>query len=416
MLAATPPAEMLIKTPSQLVAQGYCDPVRLFVKQEPHNAKKLAEGRYRLISSVSLVDQLIERLLFGPQNELEIASWRSIPSKPGMGLSLYEQAQSIWQDLLYKSRVCPAAEADISGFDWSVQEWELWADVSMRIRLCEDMHPKLACLFINRFRCFSFSVFQLSNGELYEQCTPGLMKSGSYCTSSTNSRIRCLMGFLIGSPWIIAMGDDSVEGWVEGAQEKYEKLGHVCKEYTPCEVDREGDLRRVNFCSHELSYKKFWLTTWPRTLFRFLDRPGESFDELRSELESGPAWPRILAYLSQVGKIPDKTVEAKQAPQDEEETDKSAGQANDCQHCPSGGLGGTLSPEETPEAQEERPRRSYEPNGHFDHSARSWWNNLSATEDVLQWLGGSDISPLRGGTDCQFWDGIFCLPSCDVSS
>lgn len=282
--------------PVQLVQFGYCDPVRLFVKQEPHSLKKITEGRFRLISSVSLVDQLVERMIFGPQNELEITRWRNIPSKPGMGLSLEEQAQTIWSDLSYKHLKHPAAEADISGFDWSVQDWELWADLKMRIEL-GNMEGRLKIAAINRFTCFMNSVFQLSDGSLIAQGKPGLMKSGSYCTSSTNSRIRCLMAELIGAPWCIAMGDDSVEGYVPNARRKYEELGHVCKDYMPCKVDSEGNLEKVNFCSHELSEGKFWLTSWPKTVFRYLNSKAPEIGDLKAELWGNPHWGRIYEVV-----------------------------------------------------------------------------------------------------------------------
>jgi hypothetical protein len=285
------------QTPKELVEAGLCDPVRLFVKQEPHSLRKLKEGRFRLISSVSLIDQLVERLIFGPQNQLEIQRWRNIPSKPGMGLSLYEQATSIWRELQTNHDICPAAEADISGFDWSVQSWELWADVVMRTEL-SDFGPKLKSAAMNRFYCFMNSVFQLSDGTLIEQGLPGLMKSGSYCTSSTNSRIRCLMAELIEAPWCIAMGDDSVEGYVPHAKEKYQALGHECKDYIPCETDSSGALRKVNFCSHELSEDSFWLTSWPKTLFRFLCSPKPDVEELQAELWGCPQWTKIYNYVS----------------------------------------------------------------------------------------------------------------------
>lgn len=272
--------------------------MRLFVKQEPHTNKKLSEKRYRLISSVSLVDQLVERLLFGPQNQLEIQRWRNIPSKPGMGLSLHEQAQSIWSELQTNHDIWPAAEADISGFDWSVQDWELWADVQMRCKLGGFENPVLKRAAVSRFYCFMNSVFQLSDGTLIEQGLPGLMKSGSYCTSSTNSRIRCLMAELIGAPWCIAMGDDSVEGYTADAAEKYAQLGHTCKDYIPCETTSEGYLKKVNFCSHELSQDSFWLTSWPKTLFRFLSTPNADIEDLRAELWGNPKWNSIERYVT----------------------------------------------------------------------------------------------------------------------
>lgn len=290
-----------------LVELGYCDPVRLFVKQEPHSRRKMRQRRYRLISSVSVVDQIIERLLFGPQNRLEIALWSSIPSKPGMGLSLQYQAQELYSDLRLKHSKQKAACADISGFDWSVQEWEFEAELYMRLKLMEPSllgNPALERAIRNRFACFSLSVFQLSDGTLIAQTIPGIMKSGSYLTSSMNSRIRCLMAELIGSPWCIAMGDDSVEGYVENAPAKYATLGHSCKEYSLCPVTLEGDLESVEFCSHYIGQKGAHLLTWPKTLFRYLSTKSPHFEELRAELGTCPQWPRICKYLLSVQLAP----------------------------------------------------------------------------------------------------------------
>nr|QQO81420.1 polyprotein P2ab [Soybean thrips sobemo-like virus 11] len=291
-------------TPQQLIERGLCDPVRLFVKQEPHPKRKTDVGKVRLISSVSIVDQLVERMLFGPQNQLEIAEWDKIPSKPGMGLSVEAQASTIFSDLAFKHRIQPAAEADISGFDWSVQDWELWADVEMRVVLGR-MPNLLAKVAKNRFACFMNSVFQLSDGTLIEQGLPGLMKSGSYCTSSTNSRIRCLMAELIGSPWCIAMGDDSVEGYLEDSAKKYALLGHVCKDYKPCLVNSEGDLYEVDFCSHKIRKDECYLTSWPKTLFRFLHAEGQ-WEDLKRELGTSPMWPKIQGYFGQETPSTDK--------------------------------------------------------------------------------------------------------------
>lgn len=282
-------------SPEFLVEAGLCDPVRLFVKQEPHKLAKVLQGRFRLISSVSLVDQLVERMIFGPQNQLEISLWKGCPSKPGMGLSTADQVASVWEDLRWKHHSHPAAEADISGFDWSVQDWELWADWEMRVRL-GGFGKKLSMAARNRYYCFMNSVFQLSNGTLVSQQLPGLMKSGSYNTSSTNSRIRCLMAAIIGSPWCIAMGDDSVEGYMAGAQKEYLRLGHVCKEYMPCNADGEK-LLDFNFCSHFISAQRCYLTTWAKTLYRFLSSDVENVEDLEVELGSCPEWFRIEKYV-----------------------------------------------------------------------------------------------------------------------
>jgi len=127
-------------TPQQLVKMGWCDPVRLFVKQEPHKLIKVITKRFRLISSVSIVDQLVERVLFGVQNRKEIDSWQLIPSKPGIGLT-DEMARSVYNNVKMASNRFKMYEADVSGWDWSVQLWELLADAEIRVRLSVGAHP-----------------------------------------------------------------------------------------------------------------------------------------------------------------------------------------------------------------------------------------------------------------------------------
>lgn len=42
---------------------GSPDPIRMFIKQEPHKEAKLRVGRYRLISAVSFVDTMADRVM-----------------------------------------------------------------------------------------------------------------------------------------------------------------------------------------------------------------------------------------------------------------------------------------------------------------------------------------------------------------
>lgn len=226
------------KTPQELVDTFCCDPVRVFVKNEPHRKRKIIENRQRLISSVSIVDQIIERLLFNEQNKAEIARWDSIPSKPGMGFS---------DDCAKKvASLAPpgvkAAEADLSAFDWSVQGWQLHMDGEVRIALKTDCTPLYANLVRARVYCLSNSVFTSSRGKMYSQVTPGIQLSGSFNTSSSNSRIRVLMAYLCGATWAFAMGDDCVESYDPDAVERYQKMGHILKFYKEC-----GDT--FEFCS-----------------------------------------------------------------------------------------------------------------------------------------------------------------------
>ncbi|ULN99194.1 RNA dependent RNA polymerase RdRp P1-P2 [Pterostylis polerovirus] len=235
-------------TAEELVQNGLCDPIRLFVKGEPHKLSKLVEGRYRLIMSVSIVDQLVARVLFQNQNKREIALWRAIPSKPGFGLSTDEQTMDFmdslsavvgaspetlcnhWQDLVLPT--------DCSGFDWSVAQWMLEDDMAVRNRLTINLSELTVRLRNAWLKCIGNSVLCLSDGILLAQSLPGIQKSGSYNTSSTNSRIRVMAAYHVGADWAMAMGDDCLESPNSNLDE-YKDLGF--------KVEAS---EKLEFCSH----------------------------------------------------------------------------------------------------------------------------------------------------------------------
>lgn len=200
--------EMLKLSAEQLVDRGFCDPVRVFVKNELHSELKVAQGRMRLIMSISVVDQLVERVLNAAQNQAEIRVWEHIPSKPGLGLH-DEGLASLEAQIKKLSR---PQSSDITGFDWCVSQWWLDFDAVVRERLSGDvsgMHLKRAC-------CLGLSLIVFSDGEVWAQTKRGVQKSGSYNTSSSNSRIRSGCSYVVAwrsgeDPEVMAMGDDAVE-------------------------------------------------------------------------------------------------------------------------------------------------------------------------------------------------------------
>ncbi|UYG54067.1 putative RNA polymerase, partial [Dregea volubilis polerovirus 1] len=235
-------------SPEELVRQGLVDPIRLFIKKEPHKTAKLIEGRYRLIMSVSLVDQIIARILFQNQNKREICLWRAVPSKPGFGLSTDEQISEFVNNLAQTCGVSAeevitswqkyVLPTDCSGFDWSVSQWMLEDELEVRNRLTLDLTPLCARLRKAWLYCLGHSVFALTDGTLLAQELPGVQKSGSYNTSSSNSRIRVMAAFHAGASWAMAMGDDALES-PDGDLSIYKQLGFKV------EVGEQ-----LEFCSH----------------------------------------------------------------------------------------------------------------------------------------------------------------------
>lgn len=236
------------QTPVQAVKDGLCDPVRLFVKPEPHKREKIANKRFRLIASISIADQLVARMLFRLQNEKELELHMRIPSKPGLGFSKDEQVLSFVESIALQASTTPeqliaswdqhVIPTDCSGFDWSVQAWMLEDELEVRNRLTQGLTPELREMRAGWLRCLSQSVFCLSNGLLLAQTEPGIQKSGSFNTSSSNSRVRYMASLYAGAPWCVTMGDDALEG-IGSDLSVYSGLG------LKCERAEEFD-----FCSH----------------------------------------------------------------------------------------------------------------------------------------------------------------------
>lgn len=284
-------------SPSQMVQYGLCDPVRLFVKNEPHNKDKIASKRFRLISSISIVDQIVERVLHTSQNEMEILRWRDIPSKPGASMckdsDVVDFAREVFQheDLV---------DIDISGFDWSVQEWELFLDASIRCDCALNAPQEWEQAVLNRVVCLSRAVFVFADGECVEQLEGGVQKSGSFNTASTNSRIKVCIGYYIGSRYVVAYGDDAVEKRVDGAVERYAELGHTVKSYQSC-----GD--EITFCSSLIRRDGSWEpVTWSKTFYRFLcqkDVSRELWEQFLYTLRHSPHLGRIRDFLRSAGGV-----------------------------------------------------------------------------------------------------------------
>jgi hypothetical protein len=227
-----------------LFKQGFVDPVRVFIKNEPHSLKKLSSNCERLIGGVSVVDQIIDRFLLSWQNELEIDLYESIPSKAGMGL--HDDGIATIHSIVKKAEEdgFELCEFDVSNWDWTVQPYEFDFDCRLRLELYSASSGDwLTKVMTNRFHCIKNSVYVTSSGYLLAQTVPGIMKSGLYPTASSNSHINYFNLWQAGSGWAIVMGDDGLSQFVEGIQQVYEKSG---KTFKLCKKVKSSDF---NFCS-----------------------------------------------------------------------------------------------------------------------------------------------------------------------
>lgn len=279
--------------PWELVRKGLVDPVKLFVKCEPHKVSKLSEGRVRLIFSMSLVDNVIARLLFANQNVAEIEAWADIPSKPGMGLN-DEGLDKIYSSVVENSSG-GLMEVDIRGWDWSFQEIDFIEDLKRRTFLNNGKGTFWERIARSHYHCVARKVMCLSDGSLIQQSVPGVMPSGWYNTSSTNSAVRAMNHYHAAlsegvSPWCIVMGDDSVERYVPRVEDHLKSLGKTCS------LINKVDKDRFEFCSTDFVNGKGipvnvdkqlmnLLCSVPKDYFEALDRFEQFMYEMRHHPE-----------------------------------------------------------------------------------------------------------------------------------
>ena len=218
-----------------LVCKGLIDVIKVFVKNEPHKQSKLVDGRHRLIFSVSLIDNVISRLLSEEQNKAEKVLWETIPCKGGMGLD-DPGLVKINRSVLEGAVRAILAEADVSGWDFSFQEDDFNQDLERRLYLNKGHNTVWHKIAQNHWYCMSLKVFVLSDGTMYMQLQRGIMPSGWYNTTTTNTASRAMNAYTVAIrageiPWGIFMGDDGVETHVPDAPEEYLKLGKTVKMY-----------------------------------------------------------------------------------------------------------------------------------------------------------------------------------------
>lgn len=263
--------------PEEKILLGIMDPIRIFVKNEPHTQAKRDAGRVRLIHSVSVADNLLLRLVYHDQNKREIANWWRIPSCPGIGFDDAHIAQFI--SGLGEG---PYGHSDMSGWDFSVQMWEI--ELSFMFGSLQEyggqrpVSPFVAALWC-QLRNTAESVFLMGDGDLIAQTALGIRKSGAYNTASSNSKERNFVHRLSGGKWSKTVGDDLTGDVVPDAIARAKALGHTMRDY---QISHGG----FHFCSAEWNTSSSSLVhDIAKPLFNYVTSPTRSYIETQQFLD-----------------------------------------------------------------------------------------------------------------------------------
>lgn len=224
------------------------DPLKVFIKQEPHKASKIAEGRYRLIMSVSLVDALVDRILFMKLMWQVVSKFTEtkimIGWNPGSGG--YRLMESLFGKQLTMS-------IDRKAWDWTVKPWLLDAVCDVICQLAVNAPSWWKTAVRVRFSMlFEKPVFVFPDGSYGYQPMAGVMKSGCYLTIFINSVCQLILHRMsliklsLDPMTFVCLGDDTLQAYFDRWEEYVayqESLGFRVE----VEMGRPGEMEFAGF-------------------------------------------------------------------------------------------------------------------------------------------------------------------------
>lgn len=210
----------------------------VFVKPEPHKIEKVENGRWRLIMVFPLHHQILWHMVFADQNDKEIELAYEIPSQ--QGISLFHGG---WKNYtkLWKSRRYDVG-LDKKAWDWTVSGWLTDLELELRSRLvCGSNYGVWRSLASKLYKQAYYEPrLLLSDGRVFKQVIPGMVKSGCVNTISTNSHMQMIIHVLACvhqgvsvQPLPVAVGDDTLQRMTQSMDlSAYNRFGVIVKSVT----------------------------------------------------------------------------------------------------------------------------------------------------------------------------------------
>lgn len=195
-------------------------PVKMFIKEEPLSQKKKAEGRARLIFALSLEDQVVDKILFGPWHDVEQLNSSVVPNKVGWS-PVPEGFWLVKRDFPIDDYL-PLA-TDCSAFDWTLPPWTIPLIIDQKLEQADEYFPDYERAVRARIKevLGTDCLVRFPNGSCMRQSFDGLMKSGWLLTISFNGWSQFFINALAWlrlypskkMPVIWTMGDDVLMSW-----------------------------------------------------------------------------------------------------------------------------------------------------------------------------------------------------------
>lgn len=263
------------------------DPIRVFVKPEPHKEEKIQEGRFRLISAVGMTDAMLDRIMYGWLGAQVLSTVGRTPILIG------------WSPLGGGARLMTSlfSGKKTRGLDKRAWDWSIMPEMLLFLR---DFIETLAIgapqwwLDWHRDRwekLFRDAVLEFGDGMQVRQPGWGVMKSGCYLTIILNSIAQLVyhvvvcraLGLDPFSLDLAVIGDDeTIENFEQFAayEREMRKRRALLKDSEPSEV-----IQFAGFCFYQdPQYGSYALPEyWQKHVFAITHAPEDKLvDMLRS--------------------------------------------------------------------------------------------------------------------------------------
>jgi len=227
----------------------------LFVKDELHKRRKVEDGAFRLISSVSLTDTLVDRILFGDffDNCYRPEGFSTTPNKAGWTPYL-----GGYKWLARKYRRCKVLFADKKSWDWTMQEWVAYVLMVVMVRICGFSELRKRQIEHRMMALFCQPSFNVGGWLRFIQVLGGLMKSGCLGTIVWNGMAQVVLHLLAELRTIFrfsgddpdTVGDDTLQRLMDDLDAYIRELNHagcIARDYSTADL-RDGG--KLDFAGH----------------------------------------------------------------------------------------------------------------------------------------------------------------------
>lgn len=248
------------------------DPIKVFIKQEPHKAEKVKDGRFRLIMGISLVDTVVDRLIFGELLRTASKPTNVLRTPCAVG---WAPNRGGWRYIAQHYR--NGFSIDRKAWDWTVPEWQ----INIWERFVKNLHPDhpewWSKLVSKRFTSLFYNaMFSFPDGQLVQQGTPGIMKSGCLLTLILNSVGQTILHVIAqmrlgNNPYEnipISMGDDTLQKPFDNMEAYAEELSKMS-----CIKEAEHTHGFAEFIGFIFTQSGYYPAYWKKHLYllRHLD-------------------------------------------------------------------------------------------------------------------------------------------------